>query len=108
MDTTSPSPPHPFPQYGGSKSIIFRSADGKIVAGSAKESGTVTALTWPCDEFLYVTEGWTDVKIHGGESFRLSKGHSMFLTKGTTADFVFSDDFTNVACFIGTEKVDLI
>jgi uncharacterized cupin superfamily protein len=100
-------PSEDFPQYGGSKSIIYRSADGKIVAGHAKETGT-TSLTYPCDEFFYVTEGWTDLKINGGESFRLNKGDFVYLTKGTTVDFVFGDGFANAAVFLDSERVTLI
>jgi uncharacterized cupin superfamily protein len=100
-------PWQPFPQYGGSKAMIYRSEDGKIVAGTARESGT-TSLTYPCDEFFYVTAGWTKVKIHGGDEFTLKQGDFVYLKKGTTVDFEFGDGFTNVAVFIGTEKVDLI
>lgn len=97
-----------FPEYGGHKSIIYRSADGKIAAGTASESGT-GSLTYPCDEFFFVTKGWTDVKIDGGESFRLNTGDVIYITKGTKCDFVFGPDFTNAAVFIDMdEKVTLV
>lgn len=100
-------PWEPFPEYAGSKSVLFRSADGKIVAGAAKETGTAT-LTYPCDEFFYVTEGWIELSIHGGETFTLNKGDFIYLRKGTTVDFVFGEDFANVAVFIDSEKITLI
>lgn len=96
-----------FPQYAGSKSLIYRSSDGTIVAGAAKESGKAT-LTYPCHEFFYVTEGWVKLDIHGGEKLTLEKGDFIFLHKGTTVDFEFGENFANVACFIDSEKITLI
>lgn len=100
-------PWEPLPEYGGSKSVIFRSDDGKIVAAAAKESGTAT-LTYPCDEFFYVTDGWIKLAIHGGDTFTMNKGDFVYLKKGTTVDFEFGPDFTNVAVFIDNEKVTLL
>lgn len=100
-------PKDDFPQYGGKISVIYRSRDQKIVAGAATESGTAT-LTYPCDEFFYVTNGWVDVKIHGGDEFRLNTGDFIYLTKGTKADFVFGPGFTNAAVFIDSEPVTLV
>ena len=100
-------PKDDFPQYGGKISVIYRSTDQKIVAATATETGTAS-LTYPCDEFFYVTNGWTDVKIHGGDEFRLNRGDFIYLTKGTTADFVFGPGFTNAAVFIDSEPVTLV
>lgn len=96
-----------FPEYAGSKSLIYRSSDGTIVAGAAKESGKAT-LTYPCHEFFYVTDGWVKLAIHGGPTMRLAKGDFIFLHKGTTVDFEFGEGFANVACFIDRERVTLI
>jgi uncharacterized cupin superfamily protein len=93
-----------YPEYGGEKSVIYRSGDGKVVAGTARESGTCT-LTYPCDEFFIVTEGWCEAKVHGGESFRLDKGDCIYIPKGTTADFVFGPNFWNVAIFVDSERI---
>ncbi|KIY02255.1 uncharacterized protein Z520_02393 [Fonsecaea multimorphosa CBS 102226] len=95
------------PDWGGAKSIIYRSADGKVVAAAAKESGTGT-LTYPCDEFFYVTAGWIKLNIHGGETFTLKTGDFVYLKKGTTVDFEFGDDFTNAAVFINDERITLM
>jgi uncharacterized cupin superfamily protein len=100
-------PWEPFPEYSGSKSVLYRSADGKIVAGAAKETGTAT-LKYPCDEFFYVTEGWIKLAIQGGETFTLTKGQFVYLKKGTTVDFEFGPDFANVAVFIDDSPVTLI
>lgn len=100
-------PWEPFPEYAGFKSVLYRSADGKIVAGAAKETGTAT-LTYPCDEFFYVTKGWIKLGIHRGDSMTLSEGQFIYLKKGTTVDFEFGPDFANVAVFIDNEPVTLI
>jgi uncharacterized cupin superfamily protein len=92
-----------FEEYGGSKQPIFRSVDGKIVAGAAKESGTATT-TYPCDELFYVVQGWIKCTVHGGDVFTLGKGGCTYFTKGTTVDFEFGDNLTNVAVFIDQEK----
>ncbi|KAH6669626.1 hypothetical protein F5X68DRAFT_278958 [Plectosphaerella plurivora] len=100
-------PWQPFPEYAGSKSVLYRSTDGKVVAGAAKETGTAT-LTYPRDEFFYVTEGWIKLAIHGGDTITLNKGQFIYLTKGTTVDFEFGPDFANVAVFIDDKPVTLI
>lgn len=100
-------PWEPFPEYAGSKSVLYRSADGKVVAGAAKETGKAT-LTYPCDEFFYVTEGWIKLAIRGGETFTLTKGQFIYLKKGTTVDFEFGPDFANVAVFLDDKPVTLI
>jgi uncharacterized cupin superfamily protein len=97
----------PMPDWGGSKSVIYRSADGKVVAAAAKESGANT-LTYPCDEFFYVTAGWIKLAVHGGETFTLHTGDSVYLKKGTTVDFEFGPGFTNVAVFIDDERITLM
>ena len=96
-----------FPEFGGSKSTIFRSADGKILAAAAKETGEAT-LKYPYDEFFFVTEGWIKLSIHGGETFTLRKGEVVYLSKGTTVDFVFSDDFANIAFFLNDERITML
>ena len=104
MATTSLFGFTPFPEYGGEKSVIYRSADGRRVAGVARESGKCS-LTFPYDEFFYLVKGWTEIHVHGGEDIRLTEGDCIYITKGTTADFVFSDDFWNIAVFIDDGKI---
>ncbi|KAH8704862.1 hypothetical protein BGW36DRAFT_412987 [Talaromyces proteolyticus] len=99
-------PWEPLPEWGGSKSVIYRSQDGKVAMGAFRETGKAT-LTYPNDEFFIVTSGWIDVKINGGESFRMTKGDLTFIKKGQTVDFVFSDDSANVAVYIGDEKITM-
>ncbi|KAF3392629.1 hypothetical protein F1880_008914 [Penicillium rolfsii] len=95
-------PEQPFPLYAGSKSIIYRSADRKVVVGMLREKGTDT-LVWPVDEFLFVTQGIIDINIHGGQHFTLGKGDVMVMKKGQKITFTCSDNFANVAVFIDME-----
>ncbi|KAJ5124401.1 uncharacterized protein N7515_008226 [Penicillium bovifimosum] len=100
-------PWEPLPEYSGEKSVMFRSADGKVVAAAAKKTGTAT-LTYPCDEFFFVTDGWVKLNVHGGDHFVLTKGEFVYLKKGTTVDFTFSPCFLNVAVFMDNEPNDPI
>ncbi|KXG49768.1 protein of unknown function DUF861, cupin-3 [Penicillium griseofulvum] len=101
-------PEQPFPMYAGTKSIIYRSADGKVVVGMLREKGKDT-LVWPVDEFLFVTQGTIHIEVHGGESFTLGKGDLMVMKKGQTITFDCSEDFANVAVFMDLEdKVTLV
>lgn len=100
-------PWEPLPEYGGSKSVIYRSADGKVVAAAATETGTAT-LTYPCDEFFYVTRGWSELEVHGADTSTLKEGDFIYLKNGTTVDFTFGPHFANVAVFIDTDKVELL
>ncbi|KAI5460619.1 hypothetical protein BGZ63DRAFT_387530 [Mariannaea sp. PMI_226] len=96
-----------FPEWKGGKSVMFRSADGKRVAGAFRESATAT-LTYPCDEFTYVVKGWVKAHVHGGDTFTLKPGDCVYFSKGQTVDFSSSDDYVNVSFFFDDEKVTLI
>ncbi len=99
-------PWQPLPEYNGSKSIYYRSKDRKVVAAAAKEDGKAT-LTYPCDEFFFVTKGWVKLSVHGGETFTLSEGDVAYFYKGTTVDIECGGDYTNLAILIG-EGVDIL
>ncbi|KAH6628980.1 hypothetical protein C7974DRAFT_393571 [Boeremia exigua] len=99
-------PSAPFPMYSGSKSVYYRSKDNKVVIGAIRETGSDT-LTWPEDEFLFVTEGWIKWKVHGGDEFTLRKGDVMVIKKGQTFDFEMSSDFANIAVFISDKEVTI-
>ncbi|RJE22481.1 hypothetical protein PHISCL_05167 [Aspergillus sclerotialis] len=101
-------PSEPFPTYSGTKSIIYRSEDGRVVFGMLREKGKDT-LVWPVDEFLVVTEGWIKMDVHDGESFILKKGDVMVMKKGQVITFECSDDFANVTVFLDfEERVSLV
>ncbi|PKY02466.1 hypothetical protein P168DRAFT_328518 [Aspergillus campestris IBT 28561] len=101
-------PSQPFPMYSGTKSIIYRSADGKVAVGMLREKGKDT-LVWPVDEFLFVTQGTIHIQVHGGDTFTLAKGDLMVMRKGQTITFECSEDFANVAVFMDLEdRVTLV
>lgn len=91
-----------FPEWKGYKSVVFRSADGRRVAGTFNESESAT-MTYPCDEFTYVTKGWVKAEIHGGDTFTLREGDVGYFSKGITVTFSSSEDYTNVSCFFAHE-----
>jgi uncharacterized cupin superfamily protein len=93
--------------YDGTKSVFYRSKDNKIAIGAIREKGADT-MTWPEDEFLFVTAGWIKFQVHGGDSFTLEKGDVMMLRKGQTFSFEMSDDFANVAVFMSDEGVTIV
>jgi uncharacterized cupin superfamily protein len=45
------------------------------------------------------------VQVHGGETFTLSKGDVGYFREGTTVDFDFSADFSDITCLIGDREV---
>jgi Ethanolamine utilization protein len=96
-----------FPEWEGTKAIMFRSQDGKRVAGAFRESATAT-MTYPCDEFSYVTAGSIKAHVHGGETFTLKTGDCVYFTKGQTVEFECSEDYANVSVFFGTEPVTIV
>ncbi|CAK7200664.1 hypothetical protein SEUCBS139899_003362 [Sporothrix eucalyptigena] len=91
-----------FPEWKGNKSVIYRSADGKRVAGTFCESESAK-MTYPCDEFTYVKKGWVKAEIEGGETFTLYEGDCVYFTKGITVTFSSSEDYCNVSCFFAHE-----
>ncbi|KAJ5951684.1 uncharacterized protein N7479_010097 [Penicillium vulpinum] len=97
----------PFPEWEGTKAIMFRSSDGKRVAGAFRESATAS-MTYTCDEFTYVTAGWIKAHVHGGDTFTLKVGDCVYFTKGQTVDFECSKDYANVSAFFGTEPVTIV
>lgn len=94
----------PLPEFGGREAIIHRSPDGKRVAAAFEESGEAT-FTYPFDEFLVVTSGSVNVRVHGGESFELTKGEVAYFTEGTTVDLKFSKDFSDITCLMSDREV---
>jgi uncharacterized cupin superfamily protein len=94
----------PLPEFGGQEAIIHRSADGKRVAAAFRESGK-SSFTYPFDEFLVVTSGSLTVHVHGGETFTLRQGDVAYFHQGTSVDFEFSKDFSDITCLMGDEPV---
>ena len=92
------------PEFGGREAIIYRSPDGKRVAAAFEESGKAT-FTYPFDEFLVVTSGTAKIKVHGGETIELKKGDVAYLREGTSVDFEFSKDFSDITCLMADHEV---
>jgi uncharacterized cupin superfamily protein len=92
------------PEFGGAEAILYRSPDGKRVAAAFRESGKAT-FTYPFDEFLYVTSGSVKVRVHGGETFELATGDVAYFLEGTTVDFDFSSDFSDVTMLVADHEV---
>jgi uncharacterized cupin superfamily protein len=92
------------PEFGGREAIIYRSPDGKRVAAAFEESGRAT-FTYPFDEFLVVTSGTARIQVHGGETIELKKGDVAYLREGTSVDFEFSEDFSDITCLMADHEV---
>jgi uncharacterized cupin superfamily protein len=92
------------PEFGGREAIIYRSRDGRRVAAAFEESGKAT-FTYPFDEFLVVTSGTARIQVHGGELIELKKGDVAYIREGTSVDFEFSEDFSDVTCLMADHEV---
>lgn len=95
----------PMPAYGGSQAVLHRSADGRRIAGSFKESGSHT-LTMGYDEFLYVIAGHASITVHGEQRRELGPGDACYLREGSVVDFEMSHDFHDVAVLISDTPID--
>jgi len=96
----------PLPEFGGSKAILFRSKDGKRLAGSFRESGT-HRLVMPFDEFIYVVGGGVRIAIAGGESFSLGVGDACYLLQGQDVTFEMTKDFHDVTVLMADQAIDV-
>lgn len=88
------------PNYGGREGIIYRSPDGKRVAGAFTHSGRYS-FTFPFDEFVFVTSGRVKVSVRSGSRFELKAGDVAYFRKGMTVDFIApGENYGNVAMFV--------
>lgn len=92
------------PEFGGKETIIYRSPDGKRVAAAFHESGS-PSFTYPFDEFLIVTSGSVTVRVHGGSTFTLHKDDVAYFREGTSVDFAFSNDFSDITSLVADHEV---
>lgn len=95
----------PMPAYGGSQAVLYRSEDGRRIAGSFKESGSHT-LTMGYDEFLYVIAGRASITVHGEQRRELGPGDACYLRQGSVVDFEMSADFHDVAVLISDGAIE--
>jgi uncharacterized cupin superfamily protein len=94
----------PLPEFGGREAIIYRSPDGRRVAAAFEESGNST-FTYGFDEFMVVTSGTLDIRVHGGETIHLKKGDVAYMREGTTVDFSFGENFSDITCLMADHEV---
>lgn len=94
----------PLPEFGGKEAIIYRSPDGRRVAAAFHESGRAS-FVYPFDEFLIVRSGTLTVKVHGGSTFTLKKDDVAYFREGTSVEFEFSDDFSDVTFLVADHEV---
>lgn len=95
----------PLPAYGGSEAVLYRSADGRRVVGTFKESGKYT-YEYQSDEFVYVVAGTGIANVRGGPTVHLKPGDMAYFRDGLVVDFEMSDDFQDVAMHVGDDPVE--
>src|SRR3546814_743317 len=96
------TPHDPLPEYGGSKAILYHSADRKRMAASFHESGTAR-MTMPFDDFSYVVAGSAKITVDGGEPISVGTGDAFYLKQGQDVQFDLTDDFHVVTMLMSDE-----
>jgi uncharacterized cupin superfamily protein len=96
----------PLPEFGGSKSILFQSADRKRLAASFRESGTAR-MTMPFDDFSYVVGGSAKITVDGCEPIKVGAGDAFYLKQGQDVLFELTDDFHVVTMLISDNPFDV-
>jgi uncharacterized cupin superfamily protein len=94
----------PLPEFGGKQAVLYKSEDGKRLAGSFHESGTHT-LEMPFDEFMYLIAGTCTITVDGA-SFQMAVGDCCYLRQGQQVTFEMSDDFHDVTVLISDDTFD--
>ena len=113
MSEQTPPVPHfnvhttefePLPEYGGGQAILYRSPDGRRLAGSFKESGQHD-MVMPFDEFIYVVGGTMRVTVDGSAPLDLAAGDACYLKAGQHVNFEQSDDFHDVTVLVSEDEI---
>jgi uncharacterized cupin superfamily protein len=92
------------PEFGGGEAILYRSPDGKRLAGSFKESGK-HRMVMSYDEFIYVVAGEARVMVDGVAAVSLRPGDVCYLKEGQTVDFEMSDDFHDITVLTSDTEI---
>lgn len=97
------TPFDPLPEFGGSQAVLYKSADGKRLAGSFRESGT-HKMKMPFDEFIYIVAGGCTITVEGGERVVLGVGDACYLRQGQDVTFEMTDDFHDVTVLVSDQS----
>ena len=91
----------------GHQSILFRSEDGKRMAGTFKESGKLR-LVMPFDEFVYVIAGQVTLTHHdrADEAFTAGPGEAFYVSQGSDVTWDMSEGFHDVTVLISDTPID--
>lgn len=100
--STSSTKFDPLPEFGGSQAILYKSSDGKRLAGSFRESGTHT-ITMPFDEFDPHRRWRREDFGRGGDTVDLKVGDCCYLRQGQKVTFEMTDDFHDVTVLISDD-----
>ncbi len=95
----------PLPEYGGGQAILYRSPDGRRLAGSFRESGQ-HHMVMPFDEFIYIVAGSMRITVDGGAELSMSVGDACYLTAGQHVAFDQSEDFHDVTVLMSEDEIN--
>lgn len=97
----------PLPEFGGKQAVLYKSPDGKRLAGSFHETGT-HSMTMPFDEFIYIVGGGVTITVEGGETIVMKVGDCCYLRQGQKVKFEMTDDFHDVTVLISDDAFNHI
>lgn len=100
------TPFEPLPEFGGSKAILYHSADKRRLAGSFRESGT-HRLVMPFDEFIYIVGGGVTLTVDGAPPVTLGVGDTCYLRQGQDVLFEMTDDFHDVTVLMSDDPIEV-
>jgi uncharacterized cupin superfamily protein len=94
------------PEYGGKEAILYRSPDGKRVAGAFTHSGSYS-FKFPFDEFAVVMSGSVKVTVRGsGVTHELRQGDAVYFREGMEVDFEAGENYANFAMFVADQPIN--
>jgi uncharacterized cupin superfamily protein len=97
--------PIEFPEYGGSRAMLYSSADRRRIAGSFREQGTYEH-TQPFDEFIYCIAGSGRVTIAGYDPIDVAPGDFLFINEGSQVIVQWDEGFTDVAILVSDRPIE--
>lgn len=89
----------PFPEFGGTESVLFTSEDGTRFAASFRLSGT-HSWVMQYDDFFYVIAGSARVTMDDEDPVEIVAGDFCRIRRGTSVTFEMSDDFHEVSVLV--------